>query len=90
VNFEQDLAAMESLIKMYTSQQTGSVEDVFAAQLSLESRWFPKGWEDLDMDNDDSKANVPQLQHHGARLLLLLAYIMTSNVSDDKSNEMQM
>ncbi len=82
---------MDALIDLYTTEETGLIEDVFSAHVATKIRWFPKGWGDMDVEIDDMKMEVAELASHGARLLLLLlAYIMTKNVLDDKSNEFQM
>ena len=83
---------MEAVINAHTTAKTGSIEDVFSAQVAIKSKWYPQGWKDLDMDaaNANMKVQTPDVQNHGARLLLLLAYIMTTNVLDDRSNDTQM
>ena len=67
--------------------------------LAFQNEFMPKGWESLD---EDQKVKIPAIspdpagsrntviKNHGAHLLLLIAYIMLSNVLDDKLNDIQM
>ncbi len=85
VDFLQDLSVMDQLINIYTTEDQGSMDDVFA-DVAIKNEMFPNGWKEFD-GTIEKKA---VLQKHGARLLLLLAYVMISNVLDDHSNEFQM
>jgi hypothetical protein len=94
-NFEEDLEVMEKIIDKQTTDSTGSIMDVFSGQLVIKNKLFPKGWKDMntemvELKGDKLKAEDAKLEKHGARLLLLFAYIMTTNVLDDRSNEQQM
>jgi hypothetical protein len=96
VNFDQDLEVMETLIEKYISN--GSLSNVFGKTFPVDNHQFLGGWmefdgaesvkkrgkKDLDDDSDDADGK------YGARLLMLLAYIMASNVLDDESNNTQM
>ena len=87
VDFSKDLLMMDLLISEYTTNDDGSMDNTFGRLLSVQNEYIDKGWETLD--NVKDVAN-PSVKNHGAHLLLLLAYIMLSNVLDDKSNEIQM
>jgi hypothetical protein len=77
---------METLIELYVTEGEGSIDDVFS-DIPLKNKKFPDGWKDVDNFMMDEQI---VLKEHGARLLLLLAYVMITNVLDDKSNDTQM
>ena len=87
------------LISEYTRNDDGSMNYTFGYFVSVQKDYFGKGWETLDEDQNVKLAATPPnptvyrnslVKNHGAHLLLLLTYIMLSNVLDDKSNETQM
>jgi hypothetical protein len=83
---------METLIEKYISN--GSLSNVFGKTFpTLLGGWMEfdgaesvkkRGKKDLDDESDVADGK------YGARLLMLLAYIMASNVLDDESNNTQM
>ena len=90
---------MNALISEYTRNDDGSMNNTFGYLLSVQDDYFVKCWETLDEDQNVKLAPTPPnttayrkslVKSHGPHLLLLLAYIMLSNVLDDKSNETQM
>ena len=99
VDFNQDFAMMNLLISEFTTNDDGSMYNTFGLLLDLQKEYIPNGWKSLD---EDQKVKIPAIapnravtrdtdvKNHGAHLLLLLAYIMLSNVLDDKSNDVQM
>jgi hypothetical protein len=94
-NFDEDLEVMEKIIDDHITESTGSIMDVFSGHLVIKNKLFPMGWKDMnsekvELKGDKLKAKDVKLEKHGARLLLLFAYIMTTNVLDDRSNEWQM
>ena len=84
---------MNELVAEYTKDDDGSMNNTFGDLLHCEKKYIPKGWETLD---EAPKAGIQgvhsssKVKNHGAHLLLLLAYIMVSNVLDDNSNDTQM
>jgi hypothetical protein len=77
---------MEVLMEEYAAKDSASIKDVFGIHVSMEDKWFAQtGWDAFD---SSQKSTTPDKD--GARILLLLAYIMTTNVLDDTSNETQM
>ncbi len=98
VNFDQDLQVMEKLIEKYITD--GSVTNVFAKMLPIKKNPLLGGWEELAKSESAAKKGKKSTENFedsdgderkkGARLLLLLAYIMVSNVLDDNSLETQM
>ena len=90
---------MNLLISEFTTNDDGSMNNTFSLLLSFQNNYIDKGWETLDKDQNVKNVaispNTPtyresDVKNHGAHLLLLLAYIMLSNVLDDNSNEIQM
>ena len=95
VDFNQDLEVMEKLIEKYVSN--GSICKVFAEAFPIDNHPLLGGWEELENDDNSKKRGRKDDDNlddkdgadgkHGARLLLLLAYMMVSNVLDDMSND---
>ena len=90
VDFSKDLKMMDLLISEYTTNDDGSMDNTFGRLLSVQNEYIDKGWETLDKYQSVKDVANSSVKNHGAHLLLLLAYIMLSNVLDDKSNEIQM
>lgn len=98
VNFNQDLEVIEKLIEKYV--EDGSISKVFAKSFPIRKHPFLGGWDDLDGVDIGKKRAKSEVENcdesdggqkkYGARLLLLLAYIMLSTVLDDNSNNTQM
>ena len=96
VNFDQDLEVMEKLIEKYISN--GSLSNVFGETFPIHNHPLLGGWMELDGAESVKKRGKKDLDDesdvadgkYGARLLLLLAYMMASNVLDDESNNTQM
>ncbi len=94
VNFDQDLEVMEKLIEKYVT--TGSLSKVFADAIPIDIHPLLGDWIALDGVETIRRRGKKELYileesddvdgKHGARLLLLLAYMMMSNVLDDESN----
>ena len=90
---------MNLLISEYTTNDDGSMHNTFDLLLAFQKEYIAKGWESLDEDQkvkyaaispNPAGTRITVVKNHGAHLLLLLAYIMLSNVLDDKSNDIQM
>jgi len=88
---------MEKLIEKYVT--AGSYSDVFAKVFPVKNHPILGGWEglkELKIEKEEGKKGSEKIEDSdsaektGARLLLLLAYIMVSNVLDDNSHETQM
>ena len=87
---------METLIKKYISN--GSLSNVFGETFPIDTHPLLGGWVELDGAESVKKRGKKDLDDesdvadgkYGARLLLLLAYMMASNVLDDESNNTQM
>jgi len=98
VNFNQDLEVIEKLIEKYVSD--GSISKVFEKTFPIRKHPFLGGWVEfsgLDIVKKKGKNDVENFDKSdagekkiGARLLMLLAYIMMSTVGDDNSNNTQM
>jgi hypothetical protein len=98
VNFDQDLEVMEQLIEKYGSN--GSIYNVFAKTFPIKNHPLLGGWKKFEGSESSKKSSKKDLDSldesavadgkEGARLLLLLAYMMVSNVFDDESNNTQM
>ena len=91
---------MEKLIEKHESD--GSLSTIFADAFPINKHpFFPGGWaKQLQAVDSTKKKTKKSLENSeksevtdgklGARLLLLLAYVMVSTVLDDKSNTTQM
>jgi hypothetical protein len=90
---------MEKLIEKYVTN--GSLGNIFSEAFPIENHPLLGGWLDLEDVESSKKRGKKYLDDHeeesdvadgkyGARLLLLLAYMMVSNVLDDESNNTQM
>lgn len=96
MNVKQDFDVMEALVEKYIKeynrvydQNDGTLSDIFMDHLPINNIYFVNGWQDIDdVENDpDDKDGDKNMQ--GARLLLLLAYMMVSNVNKDGSTPTQ-
>ena len=89
---------MEKLMEKHVSN--GSICKVFAEAFPIEKHPLLGGWVELEGVESSKKRGKKELDNldesygangkYGARLLLLLAYMMMSNVLDDTSNNTQM
>ena len=89
---------MEKLIEKHLPN--GSVCDVFANIFPVKKHPYLGGWEEFESlekgkkrgkkDMDESEQSDGEEKKLGGRLLLLLAYMMVSNVLDDDSIKTQM
>ncbi|KAG9290170.1 hypothetical protein G9A89_021692, partial [Geosiphon pyriformis] len=92
-----NLEVMEKLIKKYVS--SGSICKVFAEAFPIDNHPLLGGWVELEGVESSKKRGQKELDNldesdgadgkYGAWLLLLLAYMMVSNVLDDESNNSQ-
>ena len=89
---------MEKLIEKHVSGD-GSISNVFSKIFPVKNHPVLGGWEGLKKlksAKSEGKKGSEEIkdsdseEKNGARLLLLLAYIMVSNVLDDDSNKTQM
>jgi hypothetical protein len=90
------LQVMENLIEKY--YPNGSLCKVFAEAFPIDYHPFLGGWPELDALESGKKRGKKEIDNesnvadgkNGVRMLLLLAYMMISNVKDDMSNTTQM
>jgi hypothetical protein len=85
---------MEKLIEKYVTN--GSLGNIFSEAFPVDNHPLLGGWQELEDVEITKKRGKKELVEHeesddadgkyGARLLLLLAYMMVSNVMDDESN----
>ena len=96
VDFHQDLEVMENLIEKYVPN--GSLCKMFAEAFPIDNHPLLGGWPELEAFESSKKRGKKELDNesnvadgkNGVRMLLLLAYMMISNVKDDTSNTTQM
>lgn len=91
-NFAQDYEVIEALVNEYFPH--GCASTIFADHLPIiDNKFYKDGW--VTMDSIEIKSRKVDDLHEptdkeAGRLLLLLAYMMASNVKDDNSIKTQM
>jgi hypothetical protein len=87
---------MNQLIADFTKDDDGSMHNTFGDMLTFQTEYLEEGWITLDSDTKVKHPAKPptfsetKIKNHGAQLLLLLTYLMMTNVLDDASNDVQM